>query len=555
MEKKVIIQKARDFAKRSLVGNIKNVNKEDYYMFLISKFLLLKETIIKKDSKNNILYFDYNKNQKYLPVIKYIVDYIKDNGKIVKNSTTVEIRPSQYNNSNLQFYIWTFNKIRDSFSHGIYEFDAVNNQIIINNDHSNDRDPYVLKCILPIEMLEFFTFIVTKPKNKYSETDKNEFEEYNKKIRDNFGYSFDYDEKIIKNYNTYNYINNKTYNVSNINDISYNLENKKYVNDFYNYDNKKINYNIKEYSKLQEDELEALLLIIKNSNKLTDEQRKVLYTYLKKLGLLDSNFEIDKLRIKRNKHPDKKYAEKLIIVINEISSILGIKTKANDMITIAAIYNYMQLTFSLGEIKFKTKEEKELLGYLKISKLHPEYGRVNDNKFSINEDSQYTKKVTDIRVYTLNFINKMQEKIQQYKNNPSSFFRKSINDFFKKYYEEIISIFSDKNAFVLNSIRNSIEHANVTDIRGFIFLNDQSNQNDDNSMNFRCYGKADDYFDIISTLETGVAKEKFTFDDFLSELKSIVDDSLFNDLLEIISKLRIMNVEALVSVLKQTASR
>ena len=145
--------------------------------------------------------------------------------------------------------------------------------------------------------------------------------------------------------------------------------------------------------------------------------------------------------------------------------------------------------------------------------------------------------------------------IQQYKNNPSSFFRKSINDFFKKYYEEIISIFSDKNAFVLNSIRNSIEHANITDIRGLIFLNDQSNQNDDNSMNFRCYGKADDYFDIISTLETGVAKEKFTFDDFLSELKSIVDDSSFNDFLEIISKLRIMNVEALVSVLKQTASR
>ena len=57
MEKKIVIQKAREFAQRSLTGNIKNVNKEDYYMFLVSKFLLLKEMIIKKDSENNILYF------------------------------------------------------------------------------------------------------------------------------------------------------------------------------------------------------------------------------------------------------------------------------------------------------------------------------------------------------------------------------------------------------------------------------------------------------------------------------------------------------------------
>ena len=51
MEKKIVIQKAREFAQISLTGNIKNVNREDYYMFLVSKFLLLKEMIIKKDSE------------------------------------------------------------------------------------------------------------------------------------------------------------------------------------------------------------------------------------------------------------------------------------------------------------------------------------------------------------------------------------------------------------------------------------------------------------------------------------------------------------------------
>lgn len=197
MEKKIVIQKAREFAQRSLNVNIKNFNREDYYMFLISKFLLLKEMIIKKDSENNILYFDYNKSKNYLPAIKYIVDYIKVNGTIQKNSTIVVIEPKQYNNSNLQFYIWTFNKIRDSLSHGMYEFDLNGEQLIIKNDHSNSRDPYVLNCALPIEMLELFAYIAKKPKSNYNDKEIIEFKEHIKKIRTDFGYVYDEDDKII----------------------------------------------------------------------------------------------------------------------------------------------------------------------------------------------------------------------------------------------------------------------------------------------------------------------------------------------------------------------
>ena len=73
--------------------------------------------------------------------------------------------------------------------------------------------------------------------------------------------------------------------------------------------------------------------------------------------MLDFNIEIDKTKIKRNKHPDKKYTEKLATVISEISSILGIKNKPNNMITMSAIYNYMQLTFSLNEFKNRYKKD------------------------------------------------------------------------------------------------------------------------------------------------------------------------------------------------------
>lgn len=547
MEKKIVIQKAREFAQRSLNGNIKNVNREDYYMFLISKFLLLKEMIIKKDSENNILYFDYNKSKNYLPAIKYIVDYIKVNGTIQKNSTIVVIEPKQYNNSNLQFYIWTFNKIRDSLSHGMYEFDLNGEQLIIKNDHSNSRDPYVLNCALPIEMLELFTYIAKKPKSNYNDKEIIEFKEHSKKMRTDFGYVYDEDDKIIKNYNKYNHIKYDNYNISNINDNIYNIS--------YNYDNLKKNYNIYEYSKEQEDVLDALLLIIKNSDKLTDEQRKILYTYLRKLGLLDFNLEIEKTKIKRNKHPDKKYTEKLATVISEISSILGIKNKPNNMITMSAIYNYMQLTFSLNEFNFKSKEGKETLGYLKISKLHPMYVKSNNNKFDENGDSQYSLKISAIRNFTANFIIRIKEKIQQYRNNPSSAFRQSINNLFKKYYEDIIQSFADKNALVLTSIRNSIEHANFYDVSGQIMLNDQSNQNDNHSINFCCYGNPNDFFEITNSLESGISKENFTFDDFLSELKSTIDISTFNDILLVVDELKTINAEALVSVLNQVISR
>ena len=432
MEKKIVIQKAREFAQRSLTGNIKNVNKEDYYMFLVSKFLLLKEMIIKKDSENNILYFNYNKSKEYLPVIKYIVDYIKVNGTIQKNSTTVIIEPNQYNNSNLQFYIWTFNKIRDSLAHGMYEFDLNKRQLIIKNDHSNSRDPYVLNCALPIEMFELFIYIAKKPKTKYSDKEITEFKGHSKKMRADFGYVYDEDDKIIKNYNKYNHINYATYNISNINNNTYNISNIN--NNSYNYDNLKINLNTYEYSKEQEDVLDALLVMIKNSDKLTDEQRKILYTYLRKLGLLDFNREIYKTKIKRNKHPDKKYTEKLATVISEISSILGIKNKPNNMITMSAIYNYMQLTFSLNEFNFKSKDGKESLGYLRISKIHPMYVKSNNNKFDENGDSQYSLKINAIQNSTTNFVARIKEKIQQYRNNPSSVFRQSINDLFKKYY-------------------------------------------------------------------------------------------------------------------------
>ena len=70
------IARARKFAHKSLKENLSGVSKGDYFIFQISKFLLLKESIIKKDCKNNSIYFNYEKNGKYLKVIQMMMNQL-----------------------------------------------------------------------------------------------------------------------------------------------------------------------------------------------------------------------------------------------------------------------------------------------------------------------------------------------------------------------------------------------------------------------------------------------------------------------------------------------
>ena len=116
------IKKAREFAERALKRNNSNPDDDDYIMFLISKFLLLKENIIEKNADKKELYFNYEINSDYLTAIKYIVDYIKtNNGVINSNNLEVIIHPSSLNNDEqLKSYIRDFHKIRDSIAHGKY---------------------------------------------------------------------------------------------------------------------------------------------------------------------------------------------------------------------------------------------------------------------------------------------------------------------------------------------------------------------------------------------------------------------------------------------------
>ena len=60
-----LIKLSRELVENLLSGNKQKLGKEYFFMFSISRFILLKERLLKKDSTNNILYFNNIENAKY----------------------------------------------------------------------------------------------------------------------------------------------------------------------------------------------------------------------------------------------------------------------------------------------------------------------------------------------------------------------------------------------------------------------------------------------------------------------------------------------------------
>ena len=138
------IRLSRELLEKYLFNLDISLSKEHFFQLVISKFILMKEKLVKKSNINKnekVLYFDNIRNRKYILVIYLIYDYIKNevdigNASYTKNNIDVIFRyPQDKNATNkLKEAIWVFNKLRDSFAHpNNYEFDLENDMVIINN--------------------------------------------------------------------------------------------------------------------------------------------------------------------------------------------------------------------------------------------------------------------------------------------------------------------------------------------------------------------------------------------------------------------------------------
>ena len=195
-----ILVKAREFARKSISKERKQVTEEDYFMFVVSKFLLLKESIIKKDSTRKIIKFDYEKGKRYLPAIRFITQKMTENTQIPRDRTIVIIIDKDgnvINDPQLENDIWLINYLRDTFSHGGYDF---NIPYISCTDRKNN-----VSFDLPIETLEIFSYIADNENlaNEILQIDKM-IREINK-IREEWDFLASIDPSLIKKFNAHIY--------------------------------------------------------------------------------------------------------------------------------------------------------------------------------------------------------------------------------------------------------------------------------------------------------------------------------------------------------------
>lgn len=136
----------------------KKADKKLKVFLIISKFVLTKEKIIKKDTTDNSLYFDNIVNQKYINSILLFVQEIKKNCSYKINKTTIHYRTDNNTSKELNEALWFLNKIRDSLVHQKYKIDFEENLILINNDRlENKNNAFKLVCSIPIDLLDKMT--------------------------------------------------------------------------------------------------------------------------------------------------------------------------------------------------------------------------------------------------------------------------------------------------------------------------------------------------------------------------------------------------------------
>ena len=241
---KELIKLSRELVENLLDGNKKKLGKEYYLMFTISKFILLKERILKKDSANKILYFNNVKYAKYIPAILSFADEIKKNGDYKIDNTSIMLKENNIDSQKLTESLWLFNKVRDSLAHGQYTIDLENDSLLINNDHSNCKDnSYKLICSIPIELLNSISFYIEKVDEK---PDAKELSKAYREYLEEIAANYDVDDRILFNDNYINNINkyydNKYDIINNNYDNKYDIINNNYDNKYdnlnNNYDNK-----------------------------------------------------------------------------------------------------------------------------------------------------------------------------------------------------------------------------------------------------------------------------------------------------------------------------
>ncbi len=542
-DKKAEIQRAKNFAKRAIEGKTGG-NHEDYMLLLISRFLLLKERIIRKDVVSDILFFDFEKDRGYLHQIKCIVDaFEKKNPIIPGNNLRVLFIPEAYNDpiyDTEKMYILKFHKIRDALAHGKYDLDFENKVIRINNTvrdfHGNIS--YSAVGVLSIKDLELFSVFYSKVNSVTNTVDKinEERKAYNVEtlssndILNIEKYYGEYSKYISKKDEKKELLKNKINNLSLIdlklkkNDNNRQLYSKEILQDV---------SGAMEYIK-------GILTIVPESEECSEKEKSKIFEVVQKYMLAfekicysDEISNKDRLDIEQ--------------VESELSKLLSSKGKNKDKTP--AVYNYLQTLLSNESnslLEATDRENRMALGSLRMSKIN----------YTFSNNSEYDRRVESIIGKVQQIINLMNDYIANYNKTNNVGQLNAINSvFFNSFYEEMLLNLASKNKTILRSIRNGIDHGRVCEVFSKMIITDASSLslNSSNSK-FLCYSEPEAFLELAEGLQVISENiqdrnplDKISFDDMIEEigyvLKNAGRDALYIELVGIYKKITQLNSE------------
>lgn len=499
------------------------VLEEDVYLYRISEFILLKESIIKKkndDKSYDTLYFDYAKNKDYLPAIKKFVDYFRQHGKI--NTDTFNVLVHYQNgeyvecqDSDLKQYIIDFHKIRDSFVHSSNDslvFVPEKKCILIRYTNINDEDrdipikssEYYIEADLPIRVLEEFLFSFHRlEQEKMNHLCHLMFGNY---INEAMKKGVFFHLMKNKNKNSDKFLFDENSEVSQYKDSDfekYNVDNLLTDKKVYKYD---ISENSRDLLDILNDEF-ALYFDDRGALKNSMNRKKILflYQYMRVFFSIKGDEMKERIRIGEEEF------EKI-----QGNPQLDIDTK-------------MQGLSANSKLHF---------GKLEISKLSFQ----SNNTVYFEKEMLIRKKIKSatktLRKWYEGYCNLLKEEKENRidKREKKERILNNYHYYIKTLYLDILNDLAEKNIEIVRLIRNALLHGNfdvVTEeeknvtVVEKVILKDMSDQNNPETTNFVCQVNPDNLFQLVQHLESGkdssIYDSEFN-DEIMIELRAIMPD-------------------------------
>ena len=479
-EQFLLLEKSREFAERVLIDGVIEGSTEEYCIFVVGKFMLMKE-LIEKNNTGKTITFNAEENALLIPAIEDIAKHVKEKNTLLimnlkgttpnQNSIAVNITPKKIETSELQEAIWIINTVRDSIVQGYYYINFKKSTIIIENDE-NMLDGFALVCEIPISLLAmlFQDNLLTEQTKEL----QNKMLLTNTKIKlssDDDSITLD---KIIR---------------------SIKLNSKK-IQSLYTYGTKTLTLPQTTRNKILKLTSQCYSKGLLNSKKINNEKFKDL-EYTKTY-----NITLDKL-------------------IEEMQSILKKYTdNPKPSISLIAMYNYMQNIFYFNDTKLNDN-----LFLIDINK-------INTKNMDIKKYDELTNELLSTVQEYIKFIK------QVIPNSKSRSQLIAVKKASVKFYLEVIKILNERNSLILTSLKNNLETSIITEENNkVVFRNQTKKSNFEFSESYEKLYKLVYSIDLIGNLspkQLERLKQDF-IDKKIIDIISVENKKISSDLFECIN--------------------